>query len=58
VMAMVRNMLKLDYTMQEKIVTALSLKTPASELEGYCLMWDLRPYIDDDVMRLAWNMCP
>ncbi|WVZ61212.1 hypothetical protein U9M48_011123 [Paspalum notatum var. saurae] len=58
VMVMVLNMLKLDYTMQEKIVGALSLKTPSAELEGYCLMWDLHPYIDDDVMRLAWNMCP
>ncbi|XP_066350987.1 uncharacterized protein [Miscanthus floridulus] len=58
VMVMVRNMLKLDYMMQEKIVSALSLKTPSSELEGYCLMWNLRPYIDDDVMRHAWKMCP
>ena len=44
--------------LQEKIVSALSLKTPSSELEGYCLMWNLRPYIDDDVMRHAWKMCP
>lgn len=58
VMVMVRNMLKLDYMMQEKIVSALSLKTPSSELEGYCLMWNLRPYIDDDVMSLAFEMCP
>ncbi|KAF8757471.1 hypothetical protein HU200_010995 [Digitaria exilis] len=58
VMIIVRNMLKLDYTMQEKIVGALSLKTPSSELEGYCLMWGLRPFIDDNVMRLAWKMCP
>ncbi|XP_066366149.1 uncharacterized protein [Miscanthus floridulus] len=58
VMVMVRNMLKLDYMMQEKIVSALSLKTPSSELEGYCLMLNLQPYIDDDVMRLAWKMCP
>ncbi|CAL4928328.1 unnamed protein product [Urochloa decumbens] len=58
VMVMVRNMLKLDYTMQEKIVSALSLKTPSSELQGYCLVWDLRPFIDDNVMHLAWKMCP
>ncbi|TVU44076.1 hypothetical protein EJB05_03505 [Eragrostis curvula] len=58
VMIIVHNMLKLDYTMQEKIVNSLSLKTPSSELEGYCLMWDLRPYIDDNVMHLAWKMCP
>ncbi|CAN6297099.1 unnamed protein product [Urochloa humidicola] len=58
VMVMVCNMLKLDYTMQEKVVGALSLKTPSSELQGYCLMWDLRPFIDDNVMHLAWKMCP
>ncbi|CAM0146614.1 unnamed protein product [Urochloa decumbens] len=58
VMVMVRNMLKLDYAMQEKIVSALSLKTPSSELQGYCLVWDLRPFIDDNVMHLAWKMCP
>ncbi|CAN6286216.1 unnamed protein product [Urochloa humidicola] len=58
VMVMVLNMLKLDYTMQEKIVSALSLKTPSSELQGYCLMWDIRPFIDDNVMHLAWKMCP
>ncbi|KAL6638527.1 hypothetical protein ACP70R_023638 [Stipagrostis hirtigluma subsp. patula] len=57
-MVIVHNMLKLDYMMQEKIVRALSLKKPSSELEGYCLMWDLRPYIDDNVMHIAWKMCP
>ncbi|GJM97211.1 hypothetical protein PR202_ga14120 [Eleusine coracana subsp. coracana] len=46
------------FSLQEKIVNALSLKTPSSELKGYCLMWDLRPYIDDNVMHLAWKMCP
>ena len=55
VMILVHNMLKLDYSMQEKIVKALSLKTPSSELDGYCLMWDLRPYVDDNVMQLAWK---
>ncbi|XP_037407048.1 uncharacterized protein LOC119269349 [Triticum dicoccoides] len=55
VMILVQNMLKLDYSMQEKIVKALCLKTPSSELDGYCLMWDLRPYIDDNVMQLAWK---
>ncbi|XP_044456760.1 uncharacterized protein [Triticum aestivum] len=55
VMILVHNMLKLDYSMQEKIVKALCLKTPSSELDGYCLMWDLRPYIDDNVLQLAWK---
>ncbi|BAF21246.1 Os07g0264900, partial [Oryza sativa Japonica Group] len=55
VMVLVHNMLKLDYTMQEKIVKALCIKTASSELEGYCQMWDLRPYIDDNVIQLAWQ---
>ncbi|PVH62375.1 hypothetical protein PAHAL_3G278800 [Panicum hallii] len=58
VMVIVRNMLKLDYTMQEIIVGALSINMLPLELEGYCLMWDLRPYIDDDMMHLALEMCP
>jgi hypothetical protein len=41
--------------LQEKIVKALCLKTSSSELDGYCLMWDLRPYVDDNVMQLAWK---
>uniref|UniRef100_A0A0A9DPZ1 DUF7795 domain-containing protein n=1 Tax=Arundo donax TaxID=35708 RepID=A0A0A9DPZ1_ARUDO len=57
-MVIVCKMLKLDYTMQEKIVRALSLKTPSSDLEGYCLMWELRPYVDDNAMHPAWKMCP
>jgi hypothetical protein len=43
-----------DYiSLQENIVRALSLKTVPSD----CLMWDLRPYIDDNVRHLAWEMC-
>jgi hypothetical protein len=48
----------LPLPLQEKIVNALSLKTSSSELQGYCLMWDLRPFMEDDVMHLAWKMCP
>lgn len=55
VMILVHNMLKLDYSMQEKIVKALCLKASSSELASYCLMWDLRPYVDDNVMQLAWK---
>ncbi|XP_006657608.1 uncharacterized protein LOC102705544 isoform X2 [Oryza brachyantha] len=58
VMVLVHNMLKMDYMMQEKIVHALCIKTSSSELEVYCQMWDLRPYIDDNVMRLAWQFVP
>ncbi|XP_051205653.2 uncharacterized protein [Lolium perenne] len=58
VMILVHNMLKLDYTMQEKIVMSLSLKSSSAELQSYCLMWDLRPYVDGKVMDLAWKSCP
>ncbi|XP_072970988.1 uncharacterized protein [Typha angustifolia] len=51
-------MLKLDYAMQENIIRSLALNTPSSELESYCLMWDLRPYINDSIMRLAWKFVP
>ncbi|XP_051207785.1 uncharacterized protein [Lolium perenne] len=57
-MILVHNMLKLDYTMQEKIVGSLSLKSSSTELDGYCLMWDLRPYVEGDLMNLAWKSCP
>uniref|UniRef100_A0ACD5UJ43 Uncharacterized protein n=2 Tax=Avena sativa TaxID=4498 RepID=A0ACD5UJ43_AVESA len=58
VMILVHNMLKLDYTMQEKIVRSLSLKSSSAEIESYRLMWDLRPYVDGSVMDLAWKSCP
>ncbi|KAM0937345.1 hypothetical protein DsansV1_C25g0187461 [Dioscorea sansibarensis] len=55
IMLVIYQMLKLDYTMQENIVKSLVLKTTSSELESYCLMWDLRPYINDGIMRRAWS---
>ncbi|KAH7673652.1 hypothetical protein IHE45_08G021700 [Dioscorea alata] len=55
IMMVIYQMLKLDYAMQENIVKSLDLKTTSSELESYCLMWDLRPYINDSIMRLAWS---
>ncbi|XP_020087786.1 uncharacterized protein LOC109709843 isoform X2 [Ananas comosus] len=57
-MMVIYGMLKLDYAMQEKIVQSLNLKTSSSELESYCLMWDLRPYINDSVMHRAWKYVP
>lgn len=44
--------------MQENIIQSINLSTPSSQLESYCLMWDLRPYINDNVMRLAWKYVP
>ncbi|GKC84932.1 hypothetical protein Tco_1140649 [Tanacetum coccineum] len=53
--AVVYTMVKQDYVMQEKIVSALNLKTSSGELESYCLMWSLRPFGD---MRIGcrWEL--
>ncbi|CAN4117170.1 unnamed protein product [Withania somnifera] len=55
-MAVVYSMVKSDYTMQEKIVSSLSLISPSGELESYSSMWSLRPYIDDEIMHKAWKL--
>jgi len=39
--------------LQEKIVSSLSLKSSSGELECYCQMWSLRPFIDDQIMQQA-----
>ncbi|KAG6431432.1 hypothetical protein SASPL_109511 [Salvia splendens] len=57
-MAIVYSMLKQDYTMQARIVCSLSHKFSQEELEIYCQMWSLRPFVDDDIMRKAWNFFP
>ncbi|XP_008807468.2 uncharacterized protein LOC103719828 isoform X1 [Phoenix dactylifera] len=57
-MAIIYGMLNLDYAMQENIIQSINLSTSSPQLESYCLMWDLRPYINDNVMRLAWKYIP
>ncbi|KNA13027.1 hypothetical protein SOVF_120380 [Spinacia oleracea] len=52
-MAVVYSMVKQDYTMQEKIVSSLNLKSSSDELESYSLMWTLRPFINEDVIQQA-----
>lgn len=52
-MAVIYSKVKQDYTMQEKIVSSLNLKSSSGELESYCLMWTLRPFIDDDIIHQA-----
>ncbi|CAL1410136.1 unnamed protein product [Linum trigynum] len=49
-------MLKQDYVMQEKIVASLNLNSTPGELESYCLMWSLRPYVNDEIMLQAWRL--
>ncbi|XP_010932256.1 uncharacterized protein [Elaeis guineensis] len=57
-MAVIYGMLNLDHAMQENIIQSINLSTSSAQLESYCLMWDVRPYINDNVMRLAWKYVP
>ncbi|XP_020257213.1 uncharacterized protein LOC109833805 isoform X4 [Asparagus officinalis] len=58
-MAVIYNMFRLDYAMQEKIINSINLvDTKSEQLESYCFMWKLRPYINDDVMRQGWKLVP
>ncbi|PIA62356.1 hypothetical protein AQUCO_00200390v1 [Aquilegia coerulea] len=54
-MAIIYNMLTQEYSMQEKIVSSLNLNSSSGELESYCLMWSLRPFVNDDTMHQAWR---
>ncbi|KAG5001521.1 hypothetical protein JHK87_022593 [Glycine soja] len=54
-MAFIYSMVNQDYLMQEKIVSALDIKMPSEELESYCQMWSLRPFINDEIMHQAWE---
>ncbi|KAK4585000.1 hypothetical protein RGQ29_022609 [Quercus rubra] len=57
-MGFIYSMLKQDYVMQEKIVSALNFKLSSGELESYCLMWSLRPFVNDEIMHQAWKLIP
>uniref|UniRef100_A0A1D1YN66 Proline dehydrogenase 1, mitochondrial n=1 Tax=Anthurium amnicola TaxID=1678845 RepID=A0A1D1YN66_9ARAE len=57
-MRVMYNMLKLDYEMQEKIVLSLNLNSSSEELESYCLVWDLRPFVNDNIMQQCWRFVP
>ncbi|XVF04261.1 hypothetical protein REPUB_Repub05bG0067400 [Reevesia pubescens] len=57
-MGIIYSMVKQEYVMQDKIVTSLNLKSSSEELESYCLMWSLRPYVNDQTMHLAWKLVP
>ncbi|KAK6144776.1 hypothetical protein DH2020_021596 [Rehmannia glutinosa] len=55
-MAIIYSMVKQDYTMQVRIVSSLNHKSSPGELETYCQMWSLRPFVDDDIMHKAWSL--
>ncbi|KAM1092677.1 hypothetical protein ACFX19_020227 [Malus domestica] len=57
-MGVIYSMVKQDYMMQERIVSALNLKSSSGELESYCLMWSLRPFINNEFMDYAWKLIP
>ncbi|KAL0297850.1 UNVERIFIED_CONTAM: hypothetical protein Scaly_3081000, partial [Sesamum calycinum] len=57
-MAIIYSMVKQDYTMQVRIASSLNLKSSPGELETYCQMWSLRPFVDDDMMHRAWSLVP
>ncbi|KAL8517990.1 hypothetical protein ACS0TY_009329 [Phlomoides rotata] len=57
-MAVIYSMVKQDYTMQVQIVSSLNHKSSPGELETYCQMWSLRPFVDDDMMHRAWRLVP
>ncbi|KAK9284964.1 hypothetical protein L1049_024146 [Liquidambar formosana] len=58
IMAIIYSMVKQDYMMQERIVSSLNLKSSSGELDTYCLMWSLRPFINDEIMHRAWKLIP
>ncbi|XP_078438390.1 FAD-binding protein [Wolffia australiana] len=50
--------LKKDFEMQERIILSLGLCSSLEELESYCLMWELRPFIDEDILKHCWKLIP
>ncbi|KAI7998250.1 hypothetical protein LOK49_LG10G00835 [Camellia lanceoleosa] len=57
-MSVIYSMVKLDYIMQQRIVSSLNLKSSSGELESYSLMWSLRPFINNDIMHQSWRLIP
>ncbi|KAI5419384.1 uncharacterized protein LOC127074991 isoform X3 [Lathyrus oleraceus] len=54
-MVSIYGMVQQDYLMQDRIVSALDLNVSSEELESYCLMWSLRPFINDELVHEAWK---
>ncbi|CAL5197162.1 unnamed protein product [Lathyrus oleraceus] len=54
-MVAIYGMVQQDYLMQDRIVSALDLNVSSEELESYCLMWSLRPFINDELVHEAWK---
>ncbi|XP_010547582.1 PREDICTED: uncharacterized protein LOC104819282 [Tarenaya hassleriana] len=58
VIAIIYSMVKQNYVMQEKIVKSLGFKSSSGELEGYTLMWSLRPFVEEEIVNQAWKFMP
>lgn len=43
---------------QEKVILSVGMESSAEELESYCLMFDLRPYVNEEFMQGAWKLVP
>ncbi|KAJ8767275.1 hypothetical protein K2173_017319 [Erythroxylum novogranatense] len=56
IMGIIYRMLKQDYLMQERIISSVNLKTSSGELESFCMMWSLRPFVNDEILRQAWGL--
>ncbi|GJP44277.1 hypothetical protein CLOM_g3652 [Closterium sp. NIES-68] len=52
-MAAVLGMLKKDLQMKLTIIEDLSLSTSATHVASYSMMWQLRPFVDERVMKEA-----
>ncbi|KAK9723571.1 hypothetical protein RND81_05G008800 [Saponaria officinalis] len=52
-MAVIYSMVKQDYVMQERVVSSLGLTSSSEELDSYCFMWSLRPFVNDDIIHEA-----
>ncbi|XP_047323762.1 uncharacterized protein LOC124927400 [Impatiens glandulifera] len=52
-MSILYSMVKQDYTMKMRIISSLTLKTTSEELESYTKLWQLQPFIDDDLLNQA-----
>ncbi|CAK9266886.1 unnamed protein product [Sphagnum jensenii] len=55
-MAAIFSMLEQDVHMQEQIIGALGLDLSSEVLQNYCMMWTLRPFVDETVVdkALSW----
>lgn len=57
-MVVIRSTVKQDCVVQEKTVSSFNLRMRAGALESYCLIWSLRPFVNDDLINQASSHVP